>query len=69
VALPVGRAKTFSYHGADLQFIQAASTSNLRLAVGIPNAELEALAQRTDPGVDHRDPTLCQEHRVALRGK
>lgn len=43
-ALPVGRAKTFSYHGADLQFIQAASTSNLRLAVGIPNAELEALA-------------------------
>lgn len=43
-ALPVGRAKTFSYHGGDLQFIQAASASNLRLAVGIPNAELEALA-------------------------
>jgi exo-beta-1,3-glucanase (GH17 family) len=43
-ALPVGRAKTFSYHGADLQFIQAASASNLRLAVGIPNDELEALA-------------------------
>ena len=43
-ALPVGRAKTFSYQGADLQFIQAASTSNLRLAVGIPNAELQALA-------------------------
>jgi Glycosyl hydrolases family 17 len=43
-ALPVRRAKTFSYQGADLQFIQAASTSNLRLAVGIPNAELEALA-------------------------
>ena len=44
-ALPVMRAKTFSYHGADLQFIQAASTRNLRLAVGIPNAELEALAK------------------------
>jgi exo-beta-1,3-glucanase (GH17 family) len=44
-ALPVGRAKTFSYQGADLQFIQAASAGNLRLAVGIPNAELEALAQ------------------------
>ena len=44
-ALPVGRAKTFSYQGGDLQFIQAASAGNLRLAVGIPNAELEALAQ------------------------
>jgi hypothetical protein len=42
--LPVGRAKTFSYQGADLQFIRAASFRNLRLAVGIPNSELQALA-------------------------
>ena len=43
-ALPARRAKTFSYHGADLQFIKAASAGNLRLAVGIPNDELEGLA-------------------------
>lgn len=43
-ALPVRRAKTFSYQGADRQFIEAAATRNLKLAVGIPNADLQALA-------------------------
>lgn len=50
-ALPVRRAKTFSYQGADLQFIQAASTRNLRLAVGIPNADLQALASGQTQGL------------------
>src|SRR5262249_13604106 len=49
-ALPVMRAKVFSYQNADLQFIQAAAAKNLRLAVGIPNDGLQALANgQTQP--------------------
>lgn len=44
-ALPVRRAKTFSYRGADLAFIRAAAEAGLRLAVGVPNDQLERLAR------------------------
>ena len=44
-ALPVGRAKTFSYRGSDLAFIRAAAAAGLRLAVGVPNDQLERLAR------------------------
>jgi exo-beta-1,3-glucanase (GH17 family) len=50
-ALPVMHAKTFSYQNADLQFIQAAASKNLRLAVGIPNDQLQALANGQTQGL------------------
>ncbi|MCA0304585.1 MAG: hypothetical protein LCH95_19430 [Proteobacteria bacterium] len=43
-ALPVQRAKTFSYRGDDLAFIRAAAAAGLRLVVGVPNDQLERLA-------------------------
>lgn len=43
-ALPVGRAKTFSCRGDDLAFIRAAAALRVRLAVGVPNDQLERLA-------------------------
>lgn len=42
--LPVRRVKTFSHSGQDLAFIQAAAALSLRVAVGIPNNELQGLA-------------------------
>lgn len=52
-ALPVTRAKTFAYRGADNLFIAQAATDKLRLAVGIPNGDLQTLSEgNTQPLID-----------------
>jgi exo-beta-1,3-glucanase (GH17 family) len=46
-ALPVTYVKTFGYQDGDLAFIKAAQAQKLTLAVGIPDSELQNLAENT----------------------